>query len=449
MTIKIKITLWYSLFMTLLVGLSLSLLLYFSASTMFANTEQKLKNTVNRSFKEISFSWGVLTYDPDFHLMGLEKGIYLSVYDVNGNFLYGDLPGYYNGSAYLTADCLQEEYDFYTNWKIYDNIFSLEGYGSIWIRGMTSQTSKEGWMQILLQSCIFLFPFFIIIVSVLGYQIIKHTLAPLDKLNRLSSEISTGSDLSKRTNLTAKNDEIHRLAQTFDHMMERLEQSFIREQSFTSDVSHELRTPISVIHSECEYALMPDSTEEEKKEALESILNQAHHMTSLTTQLLHLARLEQGKQPIQREDLCLCKLIRFVLESLKDFSDKKNIRIHLDLPKLLTYQADKNMMIRLFTNLIDNAIRYGKDGGNIWISLSQYSEEITVIIKDDGIGIASDDIGKMFKRFSQGTKNRRSASTGLGLYLSKQIIEAHGGEIGVNSKIGEGSEFYFKLGDIK
>ena len=144
MTIKIKITLWYSLFMTLLVGLSLSLLLYFSASTMFANTEQKLKNTVNRSFKEISFSRGVLTYDPDFHLMGLEKGIYLSVYDVNGNFLFGDLPGYYNGSAYLTADCLQEEYDFYTNWKIYDNIFSLEGYGSIWIRGMTSQTSKGG-----------------------------------------------------------------------------------------------------------------------------------------------------------------------------------------------------------------------------------------------------------------------------------------------------------------
>lgn len=231
-------------------------------------------------------------------------------------------------------------------------------------------------------------------------------------------------------------------------MMERLEQSFQREQEFTSDVSHELRTPISVIQAECEYALMEDTTLEEKTEALHSILVQTTHMTALTSQLLYLARMEQGKQPLQPEELCLSSLIILVSDTLEDSARNKQIKIHRILPKSLIYRADKNMMIRLFTNLIDNAIRYGKEGGNIWITLTREKEEIVVIIKDDGIGIPPEDIHKIWERFYQSDYSRNKSNnsgSGLGLSFCRRIVELHQGKILVSGKLNEGTEFKIHL----
>lgn len=448
MTIKLKITLWYSIFMTLLAGLSLGLLLYFSASKIFNNADQQLINTVNKSIKEISPDSGVLSFDPDFHILGLEKGIYLSVYDEKGNYLYGDLPPYYNGSAYLTRDHLQEEYDFYTNWKIYDNLFTIENYGSLWIRGITSQTAKEGLLITIFRSCIILFPFFLFAISFWGYQIIKHSLAPLDQLNKIALKISSEHDLSSRIALPEKKDEVHQLAKTFDHMVEQLEQAFHREQVFTSDVSHELRTPLTVIQAECEYALLSDSTTEEKTEALETIYKQSHHMSSLTSSLLSLARMEQGKHPLVKEDFCLSKLLLMMTDSLEHAAAKKNINFHLALPETVSISADKNMMIRLFTNLLDNAISYGKENGNIWIKICFSKEEILTTIKDDGIGISSTDLPKIWDRFYQADTSRNKkllSGSGLGLSFCKQIVQLHNGKITVESQLGKGTEFQISL----
>ena len=128
LSIKIKITLWYTLFMTLLVILSLGLLLTVSNTRVLSNTGNRLKNTVIKSFKEVEYRQGSLKIDDDFTALGIEEGIYLSVYDGAGNFLYGRLPSYYNGTASLIMDELQQEYDFYTQW--YLSMYSLhESYG--------------------------------------------------------------------------------------------------------------------------------------------------------------------------------------------------------------------------------------------------------------------------------------------------------------------------------
>lgn len=448
MSVKLKITLWYSLFMVLLVGISFGLLLYFSASKIFSGVDQQLKNTVNRSFKEVSLVSGELTFDPDFHLLGLENGVYLSVYDEKGNFLYGDLPSYYNGSAYLAMDYLQEEYDFYTNWKIYDNQFVLNGYGPIWIRGITSQTGKEGWMVTILKACVIFLPFFVLAVSLSGYHIIKRNLLPLEHLNRLSSQISCGNDLSKRINLPSKKDEVHQLAQTFDHMMERLEQSFQREKAFTCDVSHELRTPISVIRAECEYGLREDTSPLEKTDSLEVILRQASIMSSLTSQLLSLSRMEQGQETLHPQTLCVSQLLSFVADSLEQPSLEKKIVIHKELPSSASYSGDEHMLIRLFTNLIQNAITYGKEKGNIWISLFSYKDYLEVIIKDDGRGISQEDLPRIWDRFYQADSSRNKShhgGSGLGLSFCKQIVQLHGGTIEVKSILHEGSQFKITL----
>lgn len=448
MSVKLKITLWYTLFLVLFVGFSLSLLLYFSASKIFSTVDTQLQNTVMRSFKEISYKNNSLVFDSDFHLLGLEKGIYLSVYDSHGNFIYGDLPSYYTGSSHLSMGHVQEEYDFYTNWKIYDYQFELEGYGPLWIRGITSQTNKEGWMITILKASVLFLPFFILAVSLGGYHIIRKTLLPLDHLNKISSEITNGNDLSKRTHLPDKKDEVHLLAQTFDHMMERLEQSFLREKQFTSDVSHELRTPLSVILAESEYALMEDSTPEEKNESLSAIYRQAKKMTELISQLLTLARTDQATSVLHKEDLCLSSLIQSVIQTMNPLMEEKKISIHLDLPSSLIYPADETMMIRLFTNLISNAVRYGKKGGNIWLCLKEQEKQVMVTIKDDGIGISKEDLPKIFDRFYQADSSRHKTENGgygLGLSFCKWIVEAHSGKITASSTLSLGTEFLILL----
>ena len=452
MSIKLKITLWYSAFMLLLAGTSFCLLLYFSAHKIFSGIDEQLRHTVNRSFNEISCKNNQPVFDSDFHLLGLEKGIYLSVYDSQGNFIYGDLPAYYNGTAYLTRDFVQQEYDFYTNWKIYDNLFYLEDYGNLWIRGIASQTRKEGWLVTILSACVIFLPFFTLAVSLAGYHIIKRNLLPLDKLNRLSSQISSGNDLSKRILLPDKKDEVHQLAKTFDRMMERLEQSFLREKAFTSDVSHELRTPITVISAECEYALGEDTDREEKNEALQVISRQAAMMSALTSQLLFLSRMEQGQTLPEFQSLCLSDTMRFVIQSLESAAEEKGIKIYSEVPSSLPFQGDEPMMIRLFTNIIHNAIVYGKEKGNIFICMQHRDASVTISIKDDGIGISEEDLPKIWRRFYQAASSRnksKNTGSGLGLSFCHEIVRLHGGTIQVYSKLQQGTEFKIWLPEKK
>lgn len=448
MSVKVRITLWYTFFMVIIMISSLGILVQFSASHIFSGIDKQLQHTVTRSFREISCRNGQLHFDADFHILGLENAIYLSVYDNNGNYLYGDLPSYYNGSSILSMDTLTTEYDFYTNWKIYDYKQDIDGFGPLWVRGITSQTKKEGWLVKLSRIIIFMFPFMLLVISFGGYHIIRHTLLPLDILCETAGKISTGNDLSERTGLKNKNDEVYRLAKAFDHMVERLEMAFHREKQFTSDASHELRTPISVILAQCEYALPEDIVIEEKQEALEAIEKQAKKMSSLVSRLLLLARADNGTQILKKENICLTELLQFVCESFEDMALEKNIHLKLSLPETLPISADEGMLIRFFSNMINNGIKYGNKDGYIKISLWKDSDKIRGLIEDNGIGISEENLPKIWERFFQVEPARSSCedgSSGLGLSLCKWIIEAHGGEITVESILHKGTVFTFSL----
>lgn len=296
MSIKLKITLWYTLFMTLLVVGILWLLLFITNSRLLSNARLRLKDTVTRSFHEIDYEDGVLEFDNDINFLG--EGIYISVYDAHGKLLYGRIPSLFNGAPVLVMDEIQQVDSGQTLWYVYDYCQKIESYGNLWVRGIASQTQTDAALQIVVNLALVFLPFFVLCIAAGGYFIIRRTLSPLADMTETAQKISSGNDLSRRIRLGAGNDEVHKMAHTFDKMMDKLEDSFENEKQFTSDVSHELRTPVTVILSQCEYALQEDTPAQEIKDCIRSIAAQARKMSNLISQLLTLARADKGTQKL-------------------------------------------------------------------------------------------------------------------------------------------------------
>ncbi len=457
MTIRKKITLWYTAFMALFVVLALCLLFVIASGRILSDTRTRLKDTVLKSFAEIEYDDGVLTFDDDINYLG--AGIYLSVYNADGALIYGRIPSSFSGASVLTMDRIQQVPFSGGVWYVYDFCQDIPGYGNLWVRGILSWSGMDDSLRTLLLFSLVLFPFFVLCTALGGYSIIRRALRPLSSMSETARQISGGNDLTRRIQLPPGADEVHSLARTFDQMMDRLQASFEQEKQFTSDVSHELRTPVAVILSQCEYASQNDVSEAERMEALSSIRSQAQRMSGLLSGLLTLARADQKRLPLHPERILLNDLAAIVCEEQQEFADAKKIRLHLQADSDLWMEADESMMIRLLINLISNSIRYGKEGGNVWIRLRLEENSILGSVEDDGIGIPEDQLDLIWNRFyqvdpSRSAKADASGSSagpageggyGLGLSMVRWIVDAHGGTISVASRPGEGTEFSFRF----
>lgn len=449
MSVKKKVTLWYTVFMTGFVLASLFLVLFLANGRMLSDAKTHLKDTVLSSFLEIDYEEGALEFDDDINYLG--EGVYLSVYNSDGALIYGRIPSSFDGASVLIKDTLQQVYSGGQQWFLYDSCQDIAGYGTVWVRGILSPSFSDSSLRTVVLCALILFPFFIILTAAGGYSIIRRALMPLRKMTETAEQISTGEDLSRRLDIPPGSDEVHRLAHTFDGMMDRLQASFESEKQFNSDVSHELRTPLSVILSQSEYALEETSSNAERTQALSVIRSQAKRMSALISQLLTLARAESSRLALHPEPLDLSMLAELVCEGHTEAAQKRGITIFTDLPEGLIITADETMMIRFFDNLVANAVAYGKEGGSICVSLSDGKTFLSGSVRDDGIGIPAESIDKIWNRFYQvepsRTESARAEGSGCGLGLSmvRWIVKAHGGQIQVSSAVGKGTEFSFSF----
>lgn len=241
--------------------------------------------------------------------------------------------------------------------------------------------------------------------------------------------------------------EFYDLSATFNRMFDSLERMFVQEKQFSSNAAHELRTPISVMLSHCEYCLDELELTEETREELEIIRKKALRMSELVSQLLSITRAENKSFLPNFEEIDLVMLVKSVIEELEEKASQKDIRIELEngLDNPLIW-ADLGMITRMFINLIENAIIYGKRHGYVKICISEEEHQIDVKIKDNGIGIPKESLERIWERFYQVDDSRsRTKGFGLGLPMVKHIVECHGGTIKVSSKLSEGSTFSVKL----
>ena len=425
-SIKLKIMLWYMGLMTGLVILFLLIIFYMSEKIIHSYEYGYLKTTVESSFKEIYVKNGEIIVDNDMETK--INTIQISVYNKNLGFVYGNNP-------------LNFEYDdtFYESKKNY------EGYGEIWIRGVMSAVGASQAIETVISISLIIFPFFLIFAGIIGYIITRNAFIPIKKIRSAAEKINEGNDLSQRINLGEGNDEIYTLANTFDTMFDRLQDSFEREVQFNSDVSHELRTPISVIMSQSEYGKENVVSVEEGKNIFNIIFNEAQKMSQLVSQLLTLSRMDRGHQKLNLANVNISELAEIVIDSRREDARRKNIDIFSKITPDIYADVDEIMIMRVFINLLSNAVTYGKINGNIYVDLDVQEKTIVIKIADDGIGISNEHIDKIWTRFYQVDPSRNSEGTGLGLSMVKWIVEAHSGTISVVSKLGEGTIFTIKI----
>lgn len=444
-SIKTKITVWYTGLIVFILCIILGALILGTDKILILEMQRELEDEVFDAVEEIHYTNGAFDFQSSKFF---DDGIYISVYNQAQQQVGGLLPAGFPAGVPLQAGKIQTLQSAASPWLLYDLYLTANWPEPLWLRGAISLgPSYETRKQILL-ICVLLFPFLILLAACGGWFITKTAFLPVSLIQRTAMEIENGGDLSKRIRLTGSRDEIYELAQTFDHMLAQLEQSFKTQCRFTADASHELRTPVSVILAHAEYGLSQQDKPEEMLEALQVIQRQAHKMGTLISSLLFLARADHQSAKLDFEPVNLSETAEMVLEEMRPFAEAKHIAIRAEITPDLIIVADQTAMLRLLLNLLQNSIRYGRDNGWIKLRLSRAGSSITGSIEDNGIGIAPEDLGKIWNRFYQADPARKrtaDSGSGLGLPIVKWIIEQHNGQITVSSRPGQGTVFHFRL----
>ncbi len=440
-SVKWKITLWLTLLMALLSGLMLTFMLVISRSVTDRTYRSLLSQTLRSNAACVSYADGNLEFDEGFRFY--QNGVTTLVYHQNQALLAGQVPvGFSSAEAFesgriRTVSAAGNQYLMLDLWV-------PSGWDrGLWIRGLIQAPENEYVTRNLLRMAAIALPLFVLLAAAGGYLIVRRSFRPLDTISAAASAINEAKDLSKRIGLPPGSDEFSRLAGTFDQLFERLERSFEAETQFTADASHELRTPVSIIKGACEYARKYDETPEDRQETLDMIYRQALKMSDLIAQLLSITRLEQGTEQPAMEPVRLNTLAEQVIrDGNYDVS-----RITADLSADAAVRGDAALLSRLLRNLIDNAFKYGRPNGHVWVSVRQEHGEILLSVRDDGIGIPKEYQEKIWQRFYQidSSRSTDASGAGLGLAMVDQIARLHGGYMTLESIPEIGSSFTLHL----
>ena len=280
----------------------------------------------------------------------------------------------------------------------------------------------------------------LLIVLLLGANIIiDRILNPIKEITKVANEISVG-DLDRIIPLPPQKDEIYELVQAFNRMVVRLRDGVEMIERFNSDVSHELKTPLTVLKGELEIALRKDRSIDYYKETLKISLKEVNHLIEMVEEMLLFTKIENeiGKEEITRID----EVLLDVISSLSNKANQKNVVLKPVTIETIDYKTNPILIKTIFTNIIDNAIKYNKENGYVYIYLYKKENQIIFEVKDEGIGIGVTEITKIMERFyrSEKSRNRGIKGFGLGLSIVKRALEILKGDIKIESQENNGTK---------
>jgi signal transduction histidine kinase len=282
------------------------------------------------------------------------------------------------------------------------------------------------------------------LAPLIGWFLARHALKGVEEVTQTAIKISEGS-IDKRVEVKKRSYEINRLANTFNNMLDRI-QSLIKGMKETNDnIAHDLRSPVARIRGIAEMTLMRNDSIEDYGEMAANTIEECDNLIDIINTMLDITETEAGVGKFKTEKVEIIELILAACELFSPIAKEKNVKLVTFLPDNLCIQGDKSKLQRLVTNLLENAIKYNKPGGSVTVSLTKKDHQIDIQFQDTGIGIAENDLPKIFERFYRCDASRAQSGIGLGLSLAKAIAKGLGGDINVKSILNQGSSFSVSL----
>lgn len=272
----------------------------------------------------------------------------------------------------------------------------------------------------------------------------KLFLKPIEKITEAANKIRQGK-LDTKVEMTNNIVELNELSNSINHLSQSLRHQDLLRKRLTSDISHELRTPLTILQGYIE--ALSDGIWEPTEEKLNICKNEVTRLIKLVNQLKHLTDIEKHQLNLDIQQYSLSEVLNEIIESYKPQFIEKRVRLDGNIKEGIQIWGDQDKIKQAIVNLISNALKFTNTGGSVGINILEYKNDVEIKIKDTGIGIDKEDLPYIFERFyrSDVSRNRKTGGSGIGLTITKNLIEAHGGSITVESERNKGSIFKIRL----
>jgi signal transduction histidine kinase len=284
----------------------------------------------------------------------------------------------------------------------------------------------------------------IVLSAGMGWLMAKRALSGVEKVTQAAVDITHGA-FDRRVPVTSNGDEIDRLADAFNTMVDRVQELIGQMKEITENIAHDLRSPIARMRGLAEMALTGDNTNDNYPIVTGTIIEECDRLLGMINAMLDISEAESGLMKLKAEPVDIAVLLSDVSDLFQPVAENRGISIALDTPHTIAVFGEPKKLQRVFSNLIDNALKYTLPGGYVHISIRETNNKVVITIRDNGVGIAAEDLPHIFDRFFRGEKSRSTQGNGLGLSLAQAFVLVHGGTITATSTTGQGSQFVVTL----
>ena len=404
------------------------------ADTLIASVDRTGEQVMTREVEEL--------YSPQVNdrFIRITRGsqvLYLSGAPHDGTFLPADVPA--PSAAAFDPTGVFERKENVPSGSVLIGAVANGGY--IVEVGVSTERTEATLHQVLLLLAMGL-PVGVFIAVSGGFVLVRRALKPVNQIAHKAEDISQ-HNLSERLPVVHSGDELERLSLALNHMIARLEDAVQSSKRFVADASHELRTPLTVLRGELESLAQDAQLRVNTRESLGSLLEEVDRLSEIVESLLALSKLDAGEASAERVQFDLAALVTGTAEQMSLLAEDKNITVECDAAPDVIVEGDRSRMKQVVVNLLDNAIKYTPNGGNVLLRISREGSDAILEVVDDGVGIPAEALPHMFKRFFRvdDSRSRQQGGAGLGLSIVKSICAAQGAEVDVTSRPGGGSCF--------
>lgn len=433
--IRYKMTFFYLAFTALLMGVFLPFLYFTTQNILLQNQKDILRLSHSQLSSQVEEADGFLFLEQNVDLSQISG--YLITYMNGTKIAEKSMPLWAEALPFSIGE-MREVREHDGDWYILDGITQEDGI-DVCIRAILSLSVISETLRIIRVVSLIAVPIFAILSFCGGLWITKKSFRPVDRIISATRIIAQG-DLSQRINEVRTKDEIGELAAMMNKMLDNIEVSFAKEKRFASDASHELRTPVSIMMAYTE-ALLETKMPDDSNKSLQVIYDEARRMERIIAQLLMITRGLEKSYPFEIEFLNINEIIESVAEMLLEKAADRDISITVDVKDSITLKGDQSLLTQMMLNLIDNSIKYGRNGGKVHISAGKVGEHCEICVMDNGIGVAKEHLTHLFERFYRVDSARDRSGTGLGLSIVQWIVSLHKGSIHVSSELEQGTTF--------